>query len=117
MNCTSASARFELGCILYNIGALNTELGAMEPRTTAESLKATCTHFQHAAYSFQLLREQFTQPPGVDISSEIMRLLQEICLGQAQQCILEKSIQDTRKPRVIGNYCNFIEDQLFEEYL
>ncbi|XP_037866683.1 tyrosine-protein phosphatase non-receptor type 23 isoform X2 [Bombyx mori] len=102
MNCTSASARFELGCILYNIGALNTELGAMEPRTTAESLKATCTHFQHAAYSFQLLREQFTQPPGVDISSEIMRLLQEICLGQAQQCILEKSIQDTRKPRVIG---------------
>lgn len=91
-----------MACILYNIGALHSYLGASEPRTSADSLKAACTHYQNAAWAFEYLKEQYPQPPGVDVSTEIMRLLQKICFAQAQECILEKSIQDTRKPSVIG---------------
>ncbi|KAI8428293.1 hypothetical protein MSG28_002499 [Choristoneura fumiferana] len=103
MTCPLADIRFEMACILYNIGALHTQLGAAEPRTSAESLKAACTHFQNAAWAFQVVREQYPQPTGVDISTEIVMLLQEICFAQAQECILDKSIQDTRKPSVIGS--------------
>lgn len=102
MTCPLADIRFEMACILYNIGALHTQLGAAEPRTSPESLKAACTHFQNAAWAFQVVREQYPQPTGVDISTEIVMLLQEICFAQAQECILDKSIQDTRKPSVIG---------------
>ncbi|KAM3958065.1 tyrosine-protein phosphatase non-receptor type protein myopic [Aphomia sociella] len=102
MTCGLADIRFELACILYNIGALHTQLAASEPRTTVESLKTACTRYQNAAWAFQHLREQYPQPPGVDVSSDIMRLFQEICFAQAQECILDKSIQDTKKPSVVG---------------
>ncbi|XP_046962007.1 tyrosine-protein phosphatase non-receptor type 23 [Vanessa cardui] len=102
MSCSLADIKFEMACILYNIGALHTQLGSSEPRTSADSLKSACQHYQHAAWAFQLLREQYPQPPGADVSSDILKLLQEICFAQAQECILDKSIQDTRKPSVIG---------------
>ncbi|XP_022126912.2 tyrosine-protein phosphatase non-receptor type 23 isoform X2 [Pieris rapae] len=102
MNCSLADLRFEMACILYNIGALHTQLASSETRTTADSLKLACQHFQNAAWAFQYLREQYPQPSGADVSSEILKLLQEICFAQAQECILDKSRQDTRKPSVIG---------------
>ncbi|XP_063617343.1 tyrosine-protein phosphatase non-receptor type 23 [Cydia splendana] len=102
MSSPLADIRFEMACILHNIGALHTQLGASEPRTSPESLKTACTHFQNAAWAFQLVKEQYPQPTGIDVSPEMMALFQEICFAQAQECILEKSIQDTRKPSVIG---------------
>ncbi|XP_047514216.1 tyrosine-protein phosphatase non-receptor type 23 isoform X2 [Pieris napi] len=103
MNCSLADLRFEMACILYNIGALHTQLASFETRTSADSLKLACQHFQNAAWAFQYLREQYPQPSGADVSSEILKLLQEICFAQAQECILDKSRQDTRKPSVIGS--------------
>lgn len=107
MNCTSADIRFEMACILYNIGALHTQLAASEPRTSGDSLKLACTHYQKAAWAFQYLMEHYPQPQGMDVSPDIVRLLQEICFAQGQECILEKSIQDTKKPSVIGK-CFYI---------
>lgn len=102
MSCSLADIRFEMACILYNIGALHTQLAASEPRTNPDSLKATCTHYQKAGWVFQHLKDQYPQPSGVDMSQEIMRFFQEICFAQAQECILEKSIQDTKKSSVVG---------------
>lgn len=111
MTTSLADIRVEMACILYNMGALYTQLGASEPRNTADSLKAACSHFQIAAWAFQYLKEQYPQPPGVDVSTEIMRLFQKICFAQAQECILEKSIQDTRKPSVVGMYSDKVTVQ------
>lgn len=97
-----------MASILHNIAALYTELALAEPRTTAESLKTACTHYQHAAWAFECGREQYSQPSGVDISADMMRMMQEICFAQAQECILEKSIQDTRKPSVVGKYIKIL---------
>lgn len=102
MNRSLADIRFEMSCILYNIGALLTQLASSEPRTSADSLKSACTKYQNAAWAFQYLREHYPEASGVDVCTEIMRLLQEICFAQAQECILEKSIQDTKKPSVVG---------------
>jgi tyrosine-protein phosphatase non-receptor type 23 len=40
--------------ILYNIGALHTQLGASDSRVSAEGMKLSCTHFQCAAWAFQV---------------------------------------------------------------
>lgn len=47
--------KYEMACILYNIGALHTELGAMDARNTPDGMKISCTHFQCAAWAFQVI--------------------------------------------------------------
>lgn len=54
MPCSVADIRFELMNILYNIGALHTQLGAADSRTSPDGLKMACTHFQCAAWAFQV---------------------------------------------------------------
>lgn len=46
--------RFELMTIMYNIGALHTYLGANDSRSNPEGMKMACTHFQCAAWAFQV---------------------------------------------------------------
>lgn len=43
--------------MLYNIGALHSILGAEDDRSTADGLKLACTHFQCAAWAFQVITE------------------------------------------------------------
>lgn len=111
--CTLADIRFEIVCVLYNIGALHCKLGAEETRTTPDSMKAACTHFQSAAWAFQYLREHYPQPSGIDLSPEVMKLFQDICLAQAQECILEKSMLDNRKPSIVSKYFSILLLQLW----
>jgi hypothetical protein len=54
MVCTLADIRFEMVSILYNIGALHSQLGASDSRVTAVGMKLSCTHFQCAAWAFQV---------------------------------------------------------------
>lgn len=49
-----AEIQFELMVILYNIGALHSKLGSEDTRTTQEGMKMACTHFQCAAWAFQV---------------------------------------------------------------
>jgi len=118
-----------MGAILYNIGALHTQLGANDPRDTPDGMKMACTHFQCAAWTFQVrfienfylntwfsknqlyifiqqqLKDPYPQPPGLELSPDLMEFSYRICLAQAQECILEKSMIDNRKPIIIGNAC------------
>lgn len=50
----TADIKFEMVAILYNIGALHSQLGAGDDRMSPEGLKMACTHFQCAAWSFQV---------------------------------------------------------------
>lgn len=124
--CTT-SVRYEMASILYNIGALHTQLGGVDSRTSAEGMKMSCTHFQCAAWCFQVcshqsaslnaklnlflslqhLKETLPRPRASDMSPDFMQLFYQICLAQAQECILEKSMMDNRKATIIGKdlYC------------
>ena len=70
-------------------------LGAEQDRTESEGLKLACTHFQIASWAFQTIREKYTTDPTTDLSPELMQWLSHICVAQAQECILEKSILGT----------------------
>ncbi|GAB1597660.1 tyrosine-protein phosphatase non-receptor type 23-like [Argonauta hians] len=91
--------KFEQACILYNIGALHSILGAADTRTTAEGMKVSCTHFQCAAWAFEYLRDYYTAY-SQDLSREMMSFHVNLMLGQAQECILEKSMSDSRKSTI-----------------
>lgn len=48
--------QLELDSILYNIGALNSKLGASGQRKDSDGIKWACTHFQCAAWMFKKLK-------------------------------------------------------------
>jgi hypothetical protein len=47
------------------------------------------------------------QDPESDLCAELMGFKSQLCLAQAQECILEKSILDNRKPLIISKVCRF----------
>ena len=77
-------------------------LGSSQDRTDSEGLKLACTHFQYAAWAFQTINEKYQTESTTDLSLDLLQFFSQICLAQAQECILEKSILDHRKPAIIG---------------
>lgn len=98
----NTSLKYEMAAVLYNIGALHTQLGVKEDRTNSESLKIACTHFQCAAWAFGHIKETYPLVLKDDLSMELMAFNQQICLAHAQECIMEKSLTDNRKSGLIA---------------
>ncbi|CAF0735791.1 unnamed protein product [Adineta steineri] len=92
---TYSDIRFEEACILYNIGAMYSKLGAHESRKSHESMKDACTYFRYSAACFEKLRDQYT-PYSLDFSSDILTCQVDILLAQAHEAVLEKSLLDQR---------------------
>ncbi|KAK6165357.1 hypothetical protein SNE40_022299 [Patella caerulea] len=93
-----ADIKFEQACILYNIGSLHSILGAVDTRQNAEGMKVSCTHFQCAAWAFEHLRDYFgSSAMSTDMAHEMLTFQVNLMLAQAQECILEKSMIDSRK--------------------
>ncbi|XP_012529695.1 tyrosine-protein phosphatase non-receptor type 23 [Monomorium pharaonis] len=107
--CSLGSIRFEMVSILYNIGAMHSQLGARTERNSADGMKMACTHFQCAAWAFEHLKNSFPQP-GIDLSPELMTFMHQLSLAQAQECILEKSMLDNRKPTIVAKVAKQIVD-------
>ncbi|KAL6462376.1 hypothetical protein MHYP_G00287980 [Metynnis hypsauchen] len=93
---------YEQACILYNLGALHSMLGAMDNRVSEEGMKVSCTHFQCSAGAFTYLRDHFSHSYSVDMSHQILNLNINLMLGQAQECLLEKSMLDNRKSFLVA---------------
>ncbi|XP_076756719.1 tyrosine-protein phosphatase non-receptor type protein myopic isoform X1 [Xylocopa sonorina] len=110
MVCSLANIRFEIISILYNIGAMHTQLGALTERTSADGMKMACAHFQCAAWAFEHLKNSYPQPSGLDLAPELMTFMHQLCLAQAQECILEKSMLDNRKPTIVAKVARQIVD-------
>lgn len=51
---------------------------------------------------FQSARETYPQMLNLILAPEIVHYMQQVCLAQAQECILEKSMLDNRKATIIG---------------
>ncbi|XP_076244270.1 tyrosine-protein phosphatase non-receptor type protein myopic [Calliopsis andreniformis] len=110
MVCSLANIRFEIISILYNIGSMHTQLGARTERTSTDGMKMACAHFQCAAWAFEHLKNSYPQPSGVDLAPELMTFMHQLCLAQAQECILEKSMLDNRKPTIVAKVARQIVD-------
>ncbi|KAG8194991.1 hypothetical protein JTE90_008169 [Oedothorax gibbosus] len=101
---------YEQACILYNIGALHSKLGTMDSRCNVEGMKIACTHFQCAAWAFIHLRDTYPQPKGSDMSHDLLAFFINIMLAQAQECILEKSMLDSRKASITAKIAAQVVD-------
>ncbi|CAF1159923.1 unnamed protein product [Rotaria sp. Silwood1] len=91
--------RFEEACILYNLGAMYSRLGANESRRTHDSIKNACTYFRCAAACYEKVRDQYTTYTS-DLTPDLLTCQVHILLAQAHEAVLEKSLLDQRAPSV-----------------
>ncbi|EDV97316.1 GH16790 [Drosophila grimshawi] len=96
--------RFERAAVLFNIAASHTQSGASVTRGDVDGMKMACTHFQAAAWAYNELRERYANvgSGGDFMTNELLVFQQQVCLAQAQECILEKSLIDNRKPHIVA---------------
>uniref|UniRef100_A0AAF5D950 BRO1 domain-containing protein n=1 Tax=Strongyloides stercoralis TaxID=6248 RepID=A0AAF5D950_STRER len=95
---------YELLLILYNIAAIHSSIAAGEMRNNNDSIKNAFMNFQYAAGAIKMILEGFE---GIDIgipdvSRPYMTWCCSLFLGQAQECVLDKAIKESRKNLVIA---------------
>uniref|UniRef100_A0A6A7FWI3 Rhophilin-2-like isoform X1 n=1 Tax=Hirondellea gigas TaxID=1518452 RepID=A0A6A7FWI3_9CRUS len=82
---------FEKACVLFNLAALYTQLGARHDRTSAAGLDAAVNCLLRSAGVFKYLHNTFTNAPSKDLSPELLKALIELMLSQARECLHEKA--------------------------
>ncbi|XP_006887935.1 PREDICTED: rhophilin-2 [Elephantulus edwardii] len=80
----------EKASILFNMGALYTQIGTRCNRQTQEGLECTVDAFQRAAGVLNYLKETFTHTPSYDMSPAMLSVLVKMMLAQAQESMFEK---------------------------
>ena len=93
---------YEMAAIMFNIGTLHAELGALDPRKDDSGMKMACTHFQCAAWAFEQIKNNPVELESKDLSHDLLSFMYQVSIAQAQECILDKSISDKRKPSIIA---------------
>jgi programmed cell death 6-interacting protein len=100
------SFTFEKLNLLYNIGALYTQIGCDQDRSNAEGLKKACLYFQYAATHFNLINKMAQEDISItlplDMQTGTIETLRSICLAQAQEVFWQKAISDKVKDSLIA---------------
>lgn len=71
---------FEKACVLFNMGAIYTQIGAKQDRSTAKGLDAAVDSFLRAAGTFRYIHENFTNAPSMDLGPEMLEMLVQLML-------------------------------------
>ncbi|XP_054458996.1 rhophilin-1 [Anoplopoma fimbria] len=90
---------FEKGSVLFNIGALYTQIGARQDRSATAGIDRAIDAFQRAAGAFNYLKENFSNAPSLDMSGPSLCMLVRLMVSQVQECVFERvtlTTQDTR---------------------
>ncbi|KAK6479919.1 rhophilin-2-like isoform X1 [Huso huso] len=80
----------EKASILFNTGALYTQIATRCNRQNRSGLESAIDAFQKAAGTLNHLKETFTHTPSYDMSPAMLSVLTRMMLAQAQECVFDK---------------------------
>lgn len=81
---------FEKACILFNLGAIYTQIGAKQDRSSEKGLDSAVDSFLRAAGIFKHILDTFTNAPSMDLKPQVLEVLLSLMLAQARECLYEK---------------------------
>ncbi|KAG5240442.1 hydroxyproline-rich glycoprotein [Salix suchowensis] len=96
----------EKAAVLFNLGAVYSQIGLSFDRATVEGRKQAIHAFIAAAGSFAFLRDNAATKASmgtsttVDLSVECVGMLERLMLAQAQECVFENTIAKGSTPGV-----------------
>ncbi|XP_071959182.1 rhophilin-2-like [Antedon mediterranea] len=86
------SVAFEKGSVLFNVGALYTQLGSKQDRSQIEGINKVVVYFEKAAGAFRYLSENFSHAPSMDMSAPVLDMFVNLMLGQVQEAVFERRV-------------------------
>eukprot|EP00092_Neocalanus_flemingeri_P006036 GFUD01006504.1.p1 GENE.GFUD01006504.1~~GFUD01006504.1.p1 ORF type:complete len:370 (+),score=129.50 GFUD01006504.1:173-1282(+) len=115
----STNLLYEKACVLFNIAALSTQVGAAQDLSTEEGMKKAVKLFQMAsgilsAVSTPPPTTASDQKPTPDLSPESAAVLSSLCLAQAQEIVVQKAMVDSKKDSIIAKLARHA-DTLYTE--
>nr|CAB3499273.1 unnamed protein product [Digitaria exilis] len=103
--CALASIHLEKAAVLFNLGAIYSQIALAADRSTDVGIRTACGAFQSAAGAFAWLRESGVAAKAVaagattvDVTPECAGMLEKLMLAQAQECFFEKVIAGGKPP-------------------
>ncbi|XP_062539819.1 rhophilin-2 isoform X2 [Armigeres subalbatus] len=81
---------FEKACILFNLAAIYTQIGAKQDRSSEKGLDSAVDNFLRAAGVFKHIYDTFTNAPSMDLKPQVLEVLVALMLAQARECLYEK---------------------------
>lgn len=63
---------FEKACVLFNLGALHTQIGTRLERGTGDGLDGSVDNFLRAAAVFRFIVDNFTNAPSMDLAPQVL---------------------------------------------
>jgi len=115
----STNLLYEKACVLFNIAALSTQIGAAQDLSVDEGMKKAVKMFQVAAGIFSAVStpppsSSSEQKPTPDLSPESAAALASLCLAQAQEVVLQKALSDKKKDNIIAKLAKHADDLYME---
>ncbi|XP_044140527.1 programmed cell death 6-interacting protein [Bufo gargarizans] len=109
-----ASLGYEKTCVLFNVGALASQIASEQNLDNDEALKAASRYYQLASGAFSHIKDtvlsSLNREPTVDISPDTMGGLSIIMLAQAQEVFFLKATRDKMKDAIIAKLANQAAD-------
>uniref|UniRef100_A0A3Q3JM47 Rhophilin, Rho GTPase binding protein 1 n=1 Tax=Monopterus albus TaxID=43700 RepID=A0A3Q3JM47_MONAL len=103
-SCQRALA-FEKGSVLFNIGALYTQIGARQDRSATAGIDRAIDALQQAAGAFNYLKENFFNAPSLDMSGPSLCMLVRLMMAQVQECVFERVTLTTQDTDFASQLC------------
>ncbi|XP_069070966.1 programmed cell death 6-interacting protein isoform X1 [Pleurodeles waltl] len=108
------SLGYEKSCVLFNIGALASQIASEQNLDNDEGLKAAAKFYQLASGAFAHIKDTvlsaLSREPTVDISPDTVGTLSLIMLAQAQEVFFLKATRDKMKDAIIAKLANQAAD-------
>ncbi|KAI9492476.1 BRO1-like domain-containing protein [Zychaea mexicana] len=109
-----SNLNYEKACVLFNIGALYTQLGCNESRISTEGIRKSCNFFQNAAGCLKYIEKEvlsdFRAIPPIDLCADAMQALIALTLAQAQECVWQKAVMEHMKHGTIARLAIKVAD-------
>ncbi|KAJ3284601.1 bck1-like resistance to osmotic shock [Borealophlyctis nickersoniae] len=96
------SIAYEKACIIFNIAATCSSIGAFQNRFEPAGLKTAFNYFQAAAGLFAYINDNFLHAPSQDMSRDSVKTLVDLMLAQAQECFIEKVLMEKKKGALVA---------------
>ncbi|KAG2465308.1 PDC6I protein, partial [Polypterus senegalus] len=105
---------YEKTCVLFNVGALASQIASEQNLDSDEGLKTAAKYYQLASGTFSHIKDTvlsaLSREPTMDISPDTVSTLSQIMLAQAQEVFFLKATSDKMKDAIIAKLANQAAD-------
>lgn len=105
-----ASLGYEKSCVLFNCGALASQVASEQNLDNDVGLRASAKYYQLASGAFAHIKDTvlsaLNREPTMDLSPDTVGTLSQIMLAQAQEVFFHKAAADKMKDAIIAKLAN-----------